>query len=731
MLVLVGIHFSSKAQSVCNCWIMRDSSFHTVPFAYDSDNTGLDSVPAPPLYINDDGSTKAIKLPFHFCFWGTSIDSVYINNNGNISFGQAYSSFVPVGFPSHNYMMIAPFWSDVDTRDTFAGTKSGVVYYKLTPHYLVVQWDSVGYFAEHNDKLNTFQVIMSDGAGAIIPSGANVEFCYKTMQWTTGDASGGNFGFGGSPSTVGANKGDSINYIQFGLFDTSGTLYSGQYPTIAPYDGVAWLNDKSFIFNTCPNTIPPILAGISTCDTLIACIGDTLDLALSYLSSNSSDSAHSALLPAYVPGVSIITNSPGNTDSLVLQVIASTTNYGYHTIRICGYNNEHPADTTFTTVVLQVDSAQTGHLNVSADTICFGDSVRLIAVTGSHELVWSTGQKTDTITVKPANNSIYSVQIGEGPCALTLSKNIVVNKIPTVTIKKDTICNGDIDTLVASNGLSYKWNTGQTTDTLILKPGKDTTYWVVANNKCHVDTLKSHIAVIKIPAVTITPNKQICAGESVTLIATGGGTYRWSNDSTTPSITVTPSATTTYSVLVSDGCLDSAVTIVNVNTVWITACCDTSIFPGKSVDINAASSGNYIWSPAAGLSCTNCYNPVATPDSTTIYTVATTDSAGCRASKEVEIRIKCVDFSVPNVFTPNGDGSNDVFMVNVYGVETYNIEIFDRWGIMVYRSDTPDTPWSGKNMDGNDVKDGVYYYIIKSSCGVKQMDKRGFIQLIR
>ena len=83
--------------------------------------------------------------------------------------------------------MIAPFWADVDTRSTNGGN----VWYKLTPHSLVVVWDHVGYWNMMEDKLNTFQLIISDGQDTLVPAGNNVSFCYGDMQWTTGSASGG------------------------------------------------------------------------------------------------------------------------------------------------------------------------------------------------------------------------------------------------------------------------------------------------------------------------------------------------------------------------------------------------------------------------------------------------------------------------------------------------------------------------------------------------------------
>ena|ERR1017187_983468 len=99
-----------SGQNFCSCWQQRDTSFHPVPFAYDSDG---DYVPLPPYYRNDDGVTNAISLPFNFCYWGKSVNTVYINNNGNISFDQQYSSFHPNGvdsFPTSNYEMIAPMF---------------------------------------------------------------------------------------------------------------------------------------------------------------------------------------------------------------------------------------------------------------------------------------------------------------------------------------------------------------------------------------------------------------------------------------------------------------------------------------------------------------------------------------------------------------------------------------------------------------------------------------------
>ncbi|HEU4717551.1 MAG TPA: nidogen-like domain-containing protein [Bacteroidia bacterium] len=246
--------------STCNCLIPLDTTFNVVPFT-----GGL-----PPDYRNDDGFTNVIQLPFTFNFYGTNYDSIFINNNGNISFGTPYSTFTANPFPDPNYSMIAPFWADVDTRDSV----SGLVYYKITPTHMIVKWENVGYYNMHNDKLNTFQLIMTDGQDTILPPGSNVAFCYGDMQWTTGDASSGLNGFGGTPSTVGCNKGNGVDYFQVTQNDSSGNTFDGPYGSA---DGVDWLDNQEIYFNTSlVGNIPPLVMNSTICDTIDVYTGDTL-----------------------------------------------------------------------------------------------------------------------------------------------------------------------------------------------------------------------------------------------------------------------------------------------------------------------------------------------------------------------------------------------------------------------------------------------------------------------
>jgi gliding motility-associated-like protein len=599
-------------------------------------------LPVAPYYQNDDGVINPITLPFTFCFYGQAINTVYINNNGNVSFGQQYGSYVPATFPMTNYSMVAPFWADVDTRDP-AALPEDVCWYKITPTYMIVQWDTVGYFGMHYDKQNTFQVIMSNGSDPIIPYGNNVQFCYKTMEWTTGDASGGTNGFQGSPATVGANKGDGVNFIQIGLFDQPGSSYSGQFPT-APYDGISWLDNQSFFLNTCSSgNLPPIAAGVSPCDTFIICTGDTVLTHISFLSIKSTEIINAGILPPIPPGVTIVANHSGNTDTMEVQLIGNPSLLGYHTITLYGYNNEVPPDTTYVSFVLEVDSNATGIITASVDSVCPGDSSELsIANANTTHFLWNTGQTTQSIWVKPTKDSTYKCTLSHGKCNdLVLEKTIYMKHVVAKISGPDTVC----------------------------------------------------------------------PGTTITITASGGGNYLWSTGASGSSINVAPTTKTTYSVVVNkNGCIDTASdTMAVYPVITLSACCDTTINQGDTIQLRASGSNNYLWTPSIGLACDSCQNPYASPYINTTYTVSTQTQNGCSSDVTVTIDVirECAIY-IPDAFTPNKDEKNDFFAPKGVCIGSYTMDIFNRWGTKIYTTNNS-APWDGK-INGTPAQEDVYVY---------------------
>ena len=158
------------------------------------------------LLANDDSSTAELILPFTINFYGTTYDRFFLNNNGNISFGAAVGNYTPSAFPGAPAPMIAPYWGDVDTNNQPGG---GRVFYNLDdPDTLVATWNNVGYYYQSNDKLNNFQLVMTNvGSGDF-----DLQFRYDRLEWTTGDASGGSGGLGGTPAVAGFDSGNGVDY---------------------------------------------------------------------------------------------------------------------------------------------------------------------------------------------------------------------------------------------------------------------------------------------------------------------------------------------------------------------------------------------------------------------------------------------------------------------------------------------------------------------------------------
>lgn len=184
-------------------------------------------------------SSSIIPLGFSYDICGLNYTSMYVNMNGNVTFGSSYTTYTPVGMPNNSTaVMVAPLWQDVDTRGC------GTVYYQSTATHAIVTWYQVGYYSSNCDKVNTYQLVLSDGNDTIIGVGNNTAFYYGDVNWTTGDVTGTG-GFSGSPATAGVNANDGTNYSAIGRFDHAGTGYDGPALT---NDGIDYLDNRCFTF---------------------------------------------------------------------------------------------------------------------------------------------------------------------------------------------------------------------------------------------------------------------------------------------------------------------------------------------------------------------------------------------------------------------------------------------------------------------------------------------------
>ena len=376
------------------------------------------------------------------------------------------------------------------------------------------------------------------------------------------------------------------------------------------------------------------------------------------------------------------------------------------------------------TIIVKVVPSQ--NITVTSSTICSNKNATLIA-NGANTYTWSTGATPingSTITVSPSTTTTYTVMGSNGNCISTAISTVNVLPVVAVNIPSTSVCFGSTATLTASGAATYTWlpmnTTGISTN---VTPTVTTTYSVIGTiGACTGSTTVNVLVGLTIPSVSVT-TATVCAGTPVLLTASGANSYSWSTGVTTETAVVTPITNpTTYTVIGSvNGCTNTAVSSLSVLTnPTITVKQDTTIILGTSTPLSLVSSGtSYTWSPALGLSCTTCKNPIAKPIVTTQYCVNTV-LGSCPTSSciMVNVELACYsnpEYTTPNAFTPNGDDTNDEFCLQGWSECTlsFYISIFDRWGEKVFSSEDPSFCWDGTYM-GMPLNTGVFIYHIKA-----------------
>lgn len=364
--------------------------------------------------------------------------------------------------------------------------------------------------------------------------------------------------------------------------------------------------------------------------------------------------------------------------------------------------------------------------------------------------LWSTGQTGSNATGLSAGTYTVTVTDANG-CSQTTTVQIVNSNGPTTSVlsQNDPQCNGGTngDATVNVNGgtapYSYVWNNGQTTVTATGLSAGTYTCLISDANGC---TTTQVVTIAQPSPVTASTNfnNENCGSSDGDASATGSGgtgpySYIWSNAQTGSSISGLSAGT--YSVLVTDanGCTTSAsVTLISNAGPVADAGVDVSILLGDDAQLNASGGTTYVWSPSGGLSCSTCANPLASPEQTTEYCVTVTDVNGCSSTDcmTVTVEIPCpenIEIALPNAFTPNGDGNNDLFLIDGLNncVTEYTLTIYDRWGEKVFETNDFSLSWDG-TFKGKDMDAAVFvYYFSATFTNGKSVMKKGNISLIK
>jgi Zn-dependent metalloprotease len=349
-------------------------------------------------------------------------------------------------------------------------------------------------------------------------------------------------------------------------------------------------------------------------------------------------------------------------------------------------------------------------VTVNSATVCSGQNVNLTA-TGATTYSWSSGQTTSSISITPTASTSYSVTGYNGTCSNVKVSSITVNPNPTVTVNSATVCGGQSVNLTATGATTYSWSSGQTTSSIAVTPTASTSYTVTGTTGSCSNIKVSNITVNPNPTVAITVNSStICNGQSTTIGASGATTYSWSSGQSTSTITVSPSANTSYSVVGTTGsCADIKVANIVVNPTPVVTVNSSNICVGQTATLTGTGATSYTFNPGAITG-----NPIAvSPTVSTTYTVIGTNSFNCSSTAVSNVSVSlCTGVqevpatveSAIKIYPNPADNYIEVF--NTISTTKTTINVYDVTGKLIT---TKEATFYKEYVDMSKFSKGLYF----------------------
>ncbi|MEO5649094.1 MAG: PKD domain-containing protein [Ginsengibacter sp.] len=397
--------------------------------------------------------------------------------------------------------------------------------------------------------------------------------------------------------------------------------------------------------------------------------------------------------------------------------------------------------------------------SVTNDTlICNIDTLQLTAI-GTGTVIWTpayniNNQNSFTPLVSPKVTTTYYASLSESP-GCTAIDSVQVNVVSNVSLQAGndtTICLTDtIQLNTVSNGLHYVWtpaatlNNNTSKNPLATPTANTTTYQVTASiGKCQA-TDDVVVRTIPYPKAKAGEDATICFPESYQLNVVGGSIYLWSpaiflNNPQVANPITTPPQSIRYVVQVNDvlGCPKPAFDTVMVTVEKLVADAgprDTSIVVNQPLQLNATGAAEFFtWLPPKGLNRNDISNPIALLSESQQYILNIISTAGCTASDTINIIVYKVQpgLYVPNAFTPDGDGINDVFRPIPIGMRSLKyFRVYNRAGQLIFSSNVQNQGWDG-TYKGSLQDPAVYVWIVE---GIDYLGntifRKGSVTLIR
>jgi gliding motility-associated-like protein len=286
------------------------------------------------------------------------------------------------------------------------------------------------------------------------------------------------------------------------------------------------------------------------------------------------------------------------------------------------------------------------------ESICIGDEILLTASGTGGIFEWSTGETGDQIEVSPSTTTSYTVSLTEDGCTATDEVEVEVVQVIADITPDLSLCEGESVVISASGGSDYEWSTGSTSPAFTASPTFTTVYVVTVSEGACYDIASVEVEVFPAPMAAVSGPDEICAGDTVTITASGGTGYQWSNGASGPSIAVFPNTSNLYIVTVSDaGCMKVDSHLITVNpSPAISIGPPFTLCEGDSVTLQVTGlTGNEVLTWNTGdTDMMITVSPVADA----LYAVTATNSFGCmdESSTTVTVLPRPVASAGPDVF---------------------------------------------------------------------------------
>ncbi len=381
-----------------------------------------------------------------------------------------------------------------------------------------------------------------------------------------------------------------------------------------------------------------------------------------------------------------------------------------------------------------------------------------------YSYTWSFGRYTQPhsslaenptgISFSQGGTQSITLTVSNNECRNTITQNIEILPLPVADAGLDTIICANRSVEIGSpeiSGYTYFWlpesflDDNTLANPIAFPQAEFTNFVLTVTDTTTGCTNKDTIKITMLPAAIANAGQDIsiCNNETVQIGvgAISGQNYLWSpthgmSDSTISNPTVTISETTTYTVNVSYANCDTIsdeVTVTVHPIPEIYAGEDQTITLGEQTTLHANGGTNYVWSPAININNTYIANPIVYPDDTITYVVVGLDVFGCEGSDSVVVYVKEPECYIPNSFTPNNDGRNDVFYIRGNPISDYKLQIFNRLNQSIFITNNYYEGWNGTIQNsGLDCPEGAYVYVV---TGINQdgeeVIETGIINLIR